>query len=75
MPKRSPDEAPDGVPGSVRIDKWLWAARFFKTRSLAQEAIERGRVLVAGERVKLARPVRIGDEIRATSNARSGCWR
>jgi ribosome-associated heat shock protein Hsp15 len=48
----------------LRIDKWLWAARFFKTRGLAQAAIEAGRVLVAGERVKLARPVRIGDEIR-----------
>ncbi len=67
MPKRTPDDAPDGAPGSVRIDKWLWAARFFKTRSLAQEAIERGRVLVAGERVKLARPVRIGDEIHLRS--------
>ncbi len=67
MSKRLPDDAAAGVPGGVRIDKWLWAARFFKTRSLAQEAIERGRVLVAGERVKLARPVRIGDEIRLRS--------
>jgi ribosome-associated heat shock protein Hsp15 len=48
----------------LRIDKWLWAARFFKTRGLAQAAIESGRVMVAGERVKLARPVRIGDQIR-----------
>ena len=48
----------------LRIDKWLWAARFFKTRGLAQEAIESGRVLVAGERVKVARPVRVGDRIR-----------
>ncbi|MFT4102312.1 MAG: RNA-binding S4 domain-containing protein [Burkholderiaceae bacterium] len=48
----------------VRIDKWLWAARFYKTRSLAQTALERGQVLVAGERVKLSRPVREGDELR-----------
>lgn len=47
----------------IRIDKWLWAARFFKTRGLAQTAIETGRVLVAGERVKLSRPVRVGDRI------------
>ncbi len=50
--------------GEVRIDKWLWAARFFKTRGLAQAAIDEGKVLVDGARVKLARPVRIGDEIR-----------
>ena len=47
----------------MRLDKWLWAARFFKTRSLAQDAIESGRVLVGGARVKLARPVRIGEAI------------
>lgn len=47
----------------VRIDKWLWAARFFKTRGLAQDAIDHGRVLVGNERVKLSRPVRLGDEI------------
>jgi ribosome-associated heat shock protein Hsp15 len=48
----------------VRIDKWLWAARFFKTRSLAQTAIDGGKVLVAGERVKLARPIHVGDKVR-----------
>ena len=47
----------------VRIDKWLWAARFFKTRGLAQEAIDNGRVLVGEAKVKPARPVRVGDEI------------
>lgn len=47
----------------VRIDKWLWAARFFRSRGLAQTAIENGRVLVAGQRVKLSRALRVGDEL------------
>ena len=47
----------------VRIDKWLWAARFFKTRGLAQGAIENGRVLVGGERVKPARVLRVGERV------------
>lgn len=46
---------------NVRIDKWLWAARFFKTRSLAQDAVERGKVTLNGDKVKPARAVRIGD--------------
>lgn len=50
--------------GRVRVDKWLWAARFFKTRSLAAEAIGGGKVLVAGERVKPAKLVQAGDELR-----------
>ncbi len=45
----------------IRIDKWLWAARFFKTRSLASEAVERGRVRVNGERCKPARALKLGD--------------
>ena len=45
----------------VRLDKWLWAARFFKTRSLATDAVERGRVTVNGDKVKPARTVRVGD--------------
>ena len=48
----------------VRIDKWLWAARFYKTRTLAAEAIAGGKVQVNGERVKRARPMQIGDEVR-----------
>jgi ribosome-associated heat shock protein Hsp15 len=50
----------------MRLDKWLWAARFFKTRSLATEAVAAGHVHVGGARVRPAREVRIGDvlEIR-----------
>ncbi|MBL8520129.1 MAG: RNA-binding S4 domain-containing protein [Betaproteobacteria bacterium] len=50
------------MPG-VRLDKWLWAARLFKTRQLAIEAIEMGRVEVAGERVKPAKTVHVGDAL------------
>ena len=46
---------------SIRIDKWLWAARFFKTRSLATDAVERGRVRLNGDRCKPARSIRSGD--------------
>lgn len=49
---------------SVRLDKWLWAARFFKTRSIAAEAIDGGKVHVNGERVKRAKSVHPGDELR-----------
>ena len=55
------DTAP--APG-VRLDLWLWAARFFKTRSLAKQAIETGKVDVGGQRAKPARTVRIGDALR-----------
>lgn len=51
-------------PGRVRVDKWLWAARFYKTRSLAADAIGGGKVEVNGERVKQAKLVQLGDEIR-----------
>ena len=47
----------------LRIDKWLWAARFFKTRSLAVDAIEAGRVMVNGMRVKVAKAVGSGDRL------------
>jgi len=48
---------------TVRLDKWLWAARFFKTRSLATDAIDRGRVRVEGEPVKPARNVKVNDKL------------
>jgi ribosome-associated heat shock protein Hsp15 len=53
---------------SVRIDKWLWAARFFKTRSLASRACELGRVQSNGQPAKPAREVRIGDMVRVTND-------
>jgi len=48
---------------NVRIDKWLWAARFFKTRSLAADAVDRGRIKIGGENVKPARSVKVNDKI------------
>ena len=48
---------------SMRIDKWVWAARFFKTRSIAKNAIEGGKVHIDGERVKVSREVRIGMQL------------
>jgi ribosome-associated heat shock protein Hsp15 len=54
------------IPNSVervRLDKWLWAARFFKTRSLAAQAIEGGRVKLNGERCKPAKDLKAGDQL------------
>lgn len=48
----------------LRIDKWLWAARFFKTRSLAKAAIEGGKVQLAGQRVKVSREIAVGDTLQ-----------
>ena len=48
---------------SVRLDIWLWAARFFKTRSLARQAVETGKVSVAGQRPKASRAVRVGEQL------------
>lgn len=49
---------------NVRLDLWLWAARFFRTRSLAKQAIDTGKVEVGGQRAKASRSVRIGDALR-----------
>ncbi len=53
---------------SVRMDKWLWAARFFKTRALAAKACELGRIQSNGQPAKPAREVRIGDMLRITND-------
>lgn len=55
---------PNAEADKVRLDKWLWAARFFKTRALASEAIAGGKVQVNGDRAKRARPLQLGDEVR-----------
>ena len=52
------------LPNSVRLDKWLWAARFYKTRALAVEAIDGGKVEVNDDKAKRAKAVRLGDRIR-----------
>ena len=57
------DDAPD-ADGRVRLDKWLWAARFFKTRALAVEAIEGGKVQLNGERAKRSKGVQAADTVR-----------
>jgi ribosome-associated heat shock protein Hsp15 len=57
------DSGSDAARATLRLDKWLWAARFFKTRSLANQAIELGRVRMQGARIKPAHSVRVGDEI------------
>jgi len=51
----------------VRMDIWLWAARFFKTRPLAKKACELGRILSNGQPAKAAREVRVGDRLRITN--------
>ena len=54
---------------SVRVDKWLWAARFFKTRALAARACELGRIQSNGQPAKAAREVRIGDMLRVRNDS------
>jgi ribosome-associated heat shock protein Hsp15 len=62
-PAADPGEAAAGAPARVRIDKWLWAARFYKTRTLAAAAVEAGQVRLDGGRVKPAHPVAPGQHI------------
>jgi ribosome-associated heat shock protein Hsp15 len=59
----------DGQDGRIRLDKWLWAARFYKTRALASEAVAGGKVQVNGDRAKRARPLVVGDEVRVRQGA------
>jgi ribosome-associated heat shock protein Hsp15 len=60
---RRPEAEPSGI-AKLRLDRWLWAARFYRTRSLAAEAIDAGQVRVDAERVKPARAVRAGDRVQ-----------
>jgi ribosome-associated heat shock protein Hsp15 len=53
-----------GINATVRLDVWLWAARFFRTRSLARQAVDNGKIDVEGQRAKAARQVRVGDQLR-----------
>ena len=53
-----------GQLAKIRLDKWLWAARFFKTRSLAKAAIDGGKVHLAGQRVKVSKEITIGDTLQ-----------
>ncbi|HEY4531332.1 MAG TPA: RNA-binding S4 domain-containing protein [Luteimonas sp.] len=59
-------DAGSGGPASIRIDVWLWAARFFRTRTLAKQAVETGKVDIGGQRPKASRAVRVGDALRIT---------
>ena len=52
------------APTAIRLDIWLWAARFFRTRSLAKQAVENGKVEVGGQRAKPSRTVRVGDALK-----------
>jgi ribosome-associated heat shock protein Hsp15 len=63
MRKGEAEGAVEGGVARLRIDKWLWAARFYKTRSLAAEAVENGQVRVNGERVKPSRAVHAGERV------------
>src|SRR5699024_4401589 len=62
----SPLQRGAAVNEPVRLDKWLWAARFYKTRSLCRQAIEQGRVKASGQRVKPSRLVKLGDSYDIT---------
>ncbi len=62
MTHKSPDKSAEH--DKHRIDKWLWAARFFKTRSLAVDEIDKGRVSINGQVAKASREVRVGDQVQ-----------
>lgn len=54
------------ITAGIRLDVWLWAARFFKTRSLAKQAVETGKVDVGGQRAKASRLLRVGDALQVS---------
>jgi ribosome-associated heat shock protein Hsp15 len=69
---KKPEHAPryeNEIMDRVRIDKWLWAARFFKTRSLAARACELGRIESHGQPAKAARDVRVGDLLKVKNDS------
>lgn len=57
-------DSPSTATAGIRLDIWLWAARFYKTRSLAKQAVETGKVEIGGQRAKPSRVVRVGDELK-----------
>jgi len=63
------ETADSGTSGRIRLDKWLWAARFYRTRSLSAQAIDAGQVRVDGERVKAAHPIRAGMRVSVRKQA------
>ncbi|HRP29480.1 MAG TPA: RNA-binding S4 domain-containing protein [Burkholderiaceae bacterium] len=63
MTAANPRSSPHDPRGRVRLDKWLWAARFYKTRGLAAEVIDKGRVHVNGQSAKCSRELHVGDRI------------
>jgi ribosome-associated heat shock protein Hsp15 len=60
------DSLPGGSGATLRIDKWLWCARFFKTRGVAQQAVDGGHVQLNGDRIKASRQVKAGDRLLVT---------
>lgn len=66
---KSKNQSPESDTAHIRLDKWLWAARFYKTRSLATEAIKGGKVHLNGQRVKPSHTAEIGHSVRIKKEA------